>query len=364
MVNSGFVFEQHPVPQQISSYQFRLIGDMTIKQFFELAGGALVSVLFYASPLPGIIKWPVVVFSVLLGAALAFLPIAERPLEKWIVVFLKSIYSPTLYLWKKTDPKSYYALSERSVQEATKSGTEKVKGSALTPKFLHNLEETEEAVLKKISGLFIKSQAPTSQTSGPVAGAQPSATMPPFVEKQYTSVPKTAPEQISRAVDQSGVSPVPRQVAIPPTIPQKTQKQGFSMPSGTSNAPIPHVIGQTLMPQKTVAPGIKAHFFAGAAPPIPPESPNIIVGQVLNNEGKIVEGAILEIKDYQGRPVRALKSARTGHFRIVTPLPNGTYRILIEKEGLLFEPVEIKATGQIIQPIVIRAKSAVDENKN
>ncbi|KKR52786.1 MAG: hypothetical protein UT88_C0021G0001, partial [Candidatus Woesebacteria bacterium GW2011_GWD2_40_19] len=37
--------EQHPIPQNISSYQFRLVGDMTLKQFFQLAGGFLVGLI-------------------------------------------------------------------------------------------------------------------------------------------------------------------------------------------------------------------------------------------------------------------------------------------------------------------------------
>jgi len=85
--------DQHPVPQQISSYQFRLVGDMTLKQFLELAGGALVGLLFYASSLPGIIKWPLIIISVLFGAALAFLPLEDRPLEIWVLAFFVSISS-------------------------------------------------------------------------------------------------------------------------------------------------------------------------------------------------------------------------------------------------------------------------------
>ena len=33
--------QQHPVPQHIASYEFKLIGDMTIKQFAYLAGGII-----------------------------------------------------------------------------------------------------------------------------------------------------------------------------------------------------------------------------------------------------------------------------------------------------------------------------------
>ena len=42
--------QQHPVPQNVTQYQFRLVGDMTLKQFLELAGGMLLAYLIYAPP--------------------------------------------------------------------------------------------------------------------------------------------------------------------------------------------------------------------------------------------------------------------------------------------------------------------------
>src|SRR3989344_3779024 len=97
--------EQPAVPQQISSYQFRLVGDMTLKQCFQVAGGALVSLLIYSSSLPAYVKWPLIIFSFLLGVALAFFPLQDRPLSIWIVSFFKSIYSPTLFYWNKVSSK-------------------------------------------------------------------------------------------------------------------------------------------------------------------------------------------------------------------------------------------------------------------
>ena len=111
--------EQHAIPQQISSYQFRLVGDMTLKQFFQLAGGCLVSLLFYASSLPAIVKWPLIIFFALLGVALAFLPFEERPLEKWIVAFFKSIYSPTMFAWAKAPAPEKYFQDEEVPQQQT-----------------------------------------------------------------------------------------------------------------------------------------------------------------------------------------------------------------------------------------------------
>jgi len=76
----------------------------------------------------------------------------------------------------------------------------------------------------------------------------------------------------------------------------------------------------------------------------------------MDKEGKIVEGAIMEIRDAQGNPVRALRTNPLGQFRIATPLPNGIYEIETEKEGLIFDLVKIALKGEIVQPIEIRAK--------
>jgi len=101
-----------------------------------------------------------------------------------------------------------------------------------------------------------------------------------------------------------------------------------------------------------------AQFSPDAAPPIPPTQANIIVGQAMDSNSKIVEGAILEIKDPMGRPVRALKTNKAGHFLIVTPLSNGSYTITTEKEGYEFDKLEVIAEGKIIPPIAIKAKNA------
>jgi hypothetical protein len=100
----------------------------------------------------------------------------------------------------------------------------------------------------------------------------------------------------------------------------------------------------------------QAIFSVDAAPPNPPTSPNLVVGQVVDNSKKIIEGAIMEIKDSDGRPIRALKSNKLGHFIIVTPLDNGRYDIITDKEGYEFSPVTFEASGTIIPPILVQGK--------
>jgi len=94
--------EQHPVPQNITGFEFKLVGDMTIRQFVYLALGIGLGYLATLLPWADIFKWPVALTVGFTGFALAFMPIEERPLDKWFVMFFKAIYSPTQFIWKKT----------------------------------------------------------------------------------------------------------------------------------------------------------------------------------------------------------------------------------------------------------------------
>lgn len=101
--------EQHPVPQNVTTFQFRLIGDMTIKQFGYLAGGAILAYVSYKLPLPFFFRWPLTFIFALGGVGFAFVPVEERPMDIWVMSFIKNIYSPTQFVW------SHEAAPEKSV---------------------------------------------------------------------------------------------------------------------------------------------------------------------------------------------------------------------------------------------------------
>ncbi|RJR26946.1 hypothetical protein C4561_04175 [candidate division WWE3 bacterium] len=92
--------KQHAVPQNIMDVEFKLIGDLTMRQFAYLMICGGISYLAAVSVI-GLFKWPIVVFFTLLGLGLAFVPIQERGLDEWIVNFFKAIYSPTQRIWRK-----------------------------------------------------------------------------------------------------------------------------------------------------------------------------------------------------------------------------------------------------------------------
>lgn len=325
--------EQHPIPQQISSYQFRLVGDMTLKQFFQLAGGAIVSLIVYSTPLYPLIKWPLVLFFVLAGVALAFLPFEDRPLEKWVAAFFRSVYSPTIFNWKKeAHPVKYFkdeVLGQEAPLSANKAEDEKIRNylsetaGTKTP-FSSKLDSFEKTFLSGVGSLFGMGQPLTPK----VATISPSQEKGKEVEIPQSANIKVEPvPQIQEDVAGSVQAPTPLTDTISPLV-----SKGF----GSAQA---------------------AEFSSQAAPPAPPTVPNTVTGQVLDSQGKIVEAAILEIRDAAGRPVRALRTNKLGHFMVVTPLTSGPYELFVEKEGFDFDPVRFDALGEIIAPIVIRASS-------
>ncbi len=292
--------EHHPIPQQISSYEFRLVGSMTLKQFIKLAGGLILAFVVYHSQLIFFIKWPLIIGLSSLGAALAFMPINEQPLEKWIIAFFQSVYSPTIYIWQKQAPALDF--EERGFQQPdADEEPEPVDSKEKEPKleeFLATIEEDKEF--------------------------QPKAD-PPLAEKV-----KSEKEKIKEPTTEDK-KPEPK---------EEKDKPEYILDFPDRKAP------------ETTA---EAEF--GEIPrPEPPNTPNKVVGMVFNQEGKMIENAIIEIQDQNGNPVRALRTNKIGQFETATPLSNGEYIISVEKDGYQFDILKIEAKGEVLSPLIIKAK--------
>jgi len=263
--------EQHPVPQPITSYEFRLVGDMTLKQFGKLAVGIILALIVYALNPPGLFKWFLILLFSTLGVGMAFFPFGGRPIDVWIMAFFKRIYSPTQYIWKQR---------------------------------------------------------------GAVTRLQP--TTP---RSTTTITPPTAPAKTA------SVPPLP---TITPTIPKPVTETVLK-----PTAPLPKFVPP---PPPPVARKVEAKFIPNIVIPATPNIPNLLTGFIHDKEGKIIEGAILEIRDSQGNPVRAFKTNKLGQFLSATPLHSGSYEIETEKEDFEFDIIKINLEGKILSPIEIVSK--------
>lgn len=301
--------DQHPIPQQISSYEFKLVGEMTLKQFLKAAAGIVLALLINSTKIIFIIKWPLMILFAGLGLALAFVPFQDRPLESWLVAFIKSIYSPTIYLYRRRKVQNWLDL-DLTKQEVS---TEEELDTAVP------IYQKDKNKLKEFLGsLPSKNYGDAEVISG---------------EKQK----KIEEEKLMETEEKIEIQAKPEVKAeeMPNKIEDwRTKKANLDLKSEKLEATAEAVFGSIPMPSM-------------------PDTPNVIVGMITDKSGKLLEGAIVEIQDEQGNPSRVLKTNPLGQFKTSTPLTSGKYLIVIEKEGLIFDRINVVLEGKVLQPLRI-----------
>lgn len=199
--------EQHPVPQNVTTFQFRLVGDMTIKQFGYLAGGIIGGYLCYKLPLPFFFTWPLAIGAGLLGFGLAFVPVEERPMDIWIASFFKNVYNPTQYVWQKMprtqSPKS--VVSKPSAAAIVPVQPAPVSKRALTSEAASPRAPTTTSASPSITTMVARVLAsllawimPAAKTGAVTPGAHATRTPPEPAQLHVPVAPPAAPA--SRAV--------------------------------------------------------------------------------------------------------------------------------------------------------------------
>lgn len=93
--------EQHPVPQHIGSFEFKLFGPLTIRQFVTLAIPMGIAAVVFFSRAPAAIRVALAAAIGGFGLFAALVPIGGRPFDKWFVAFIRAITAPTQRLWVK-----------------------------------------------------------------------------------------------------------------------------------------------------------------------------------------------------------------------------------------------------------------------
>lgn len=89
--------EQHPIPKNVLTVEFKLFGALSVRQFLRVLAGSLVGLLLFVSPLHPIIKFPGIVISVLIGIGSALVP----GFDVRLTGLLKAIFVSPRYVWRK-----------------------------------------------------------------------------------------------------------------------------------------------------------------------------------------------------------------------------------------------------------------------
>ncbi|KKU91137.1 MAG: hypothetical protein UY21_C0012G0014 [Microgenomates group bacterium GW2011_GWA1_48_10] len=444
--------EQHAVPQDITGFKFKLVGDMTLKQFGELAFGAIMAYVFLSTGWHPVIKWPLVFFFAILGVGLAFVPIQERPLDAWIINFFRAIYRPTYYIWKRNsqaglvtppptakEPVKFEEIGitglVTSPVAASGGGGQKVEEGKKESQNVTNEEEIEQKVLDALktdtlTPVATEEAGQPDTPSGTTAPPQGTRQSPLSIDqllsrREQTAAPKTveetgAPEQTqNKESDETKVMTVEEllkmrqetgilreeknasdltksETKINELIEKNKQmlmeideirNKMFSM-AGQDTAELQKRLDEIMVEKNALAGEIaKAREEVTAAriapvaipsyqepirlpivrtaqkpvvkPPVISLTalPNVINGLVLDSGGTPMEGVILIIRDDQGNSIRALRTNKIGQFIASTPLLNGKYYLELEKAGYDFDNWEVTLSGQVLEPLEVRAKA-------
>ena len=207
---------QHPVPQHIASFEFKLFGNLTIRQFVTLAIPMSLAALIFFSPITPFIRYPLAVILGLFGTFIALVPIQGRPFDKWIVAFTKAITSPTQRVWVKQAKTPQFLniviseqrLSKEPPEPITSQGRQKLLAylRALPKATVSPLDVKEQSALEKLGLATPRATAPepAGKLPPPIVWQEQRQQPAPNVINQFQGILAQALPQISPAQTSNG----------------------------------------------------------------------------------------------------------------------------------------------------------------
>lgn len=392
--------DQHAVPQDITNFKFKLVGDMTFKQFGELAAGAMLAYLFYLSGLHPILRWPLVTFFALFGLALAFLPIEERPLDVWLINFIRSLYHPTLYLWANNTGCSRPALpafppflsdtpailprlqtlpppETVTVAPPDKPPAPSTTLGAAPSLSVDELEKLRQDRMAELNTVQKQLEKMTTEIKGDIYKARTGTvsvdTLTQMRDEKLLSANLRAENLIrqnralgtkietikTRIQALAGMDTTQLKIQLENLLKQKEEIDSKITAIEETEARRP--MRPITAPASTVASDSQVKIVDK---PVMRQStisltdvPNIINGLIVNDRGVPLENTILVIKDQAGNSLRALKTNQIGQFIASTPLENGTYYLEFERPNYKFSVLEVTLTGQVLSSLNIEGQT-------
>lgn len=373
--------QQHPVPRDIIGFRFKLIGEMTIKQFAYLAVGVVVGyILFRALPLPGAVPLAIGFLFAGGGAALAFVPLQGRPLDIWIKAYFKSVYSPTQFIWRKQNPppKILDQLIKTKHPFKKKQRTPKTQpfepDREISHKHYEEVEQKLSSYLKKAEQkphevLDKREQKALKQTETVM---QTIPATPPHVGIAQDTTGQDGKGELTTQVS-NGVKKQTTEEAIRARIKKELEQQykeelerlkrektqiekkmkRLATPAREEEEPIPALEDQSHLRILSQTEATEAGF------PLHTNQPNVIIGTIIDPQQQKLPGILVTIKNKDGKIVRALKTNNLGLFVSSTSLPNGGYILAAEDpEGRFkFDIIRIGLYGKVFPPIALIAKT-------
>ncbi len=387
----------HPIPQDVTGFQFRLIGNMTVKQFAYIATGGILAVLTYYAPVFFLFKAILIPIFGGTGLALAFLPIEGRPVDLMLSKFIQDVFSPTQYIYQKTG--GALALSSLNIHPPQKKGHEKkgiqknMNKQAQLTNFLHDLSSHKSRIDERedvyLNSLFTTGATPQIismedeirksagieltpfELSGGKQGAQ-NDNENSELEKEARAIKKELEqarqqeaqlENASQSTEETHEHVNELERELGDIMTQKEQLEQGIIETQEKAKDIKKVLAP---PPPTGTMNVHAIPIDQATLiglPNVPDVPNIIIGIIKDSRGNVLPNILVEIKDREDNPVRAFKTNGLGQFASATKLTDGEYSIHFEdpKGKHKFDTISITANNTIMLPLEIISVDAREE---
>lgn len=218
--------KQHPIPQQVLGVEFKLVGDLTLKQFGYLAAFGVLAYAAYAAPLPTILRF-ILAFSFLAaGVGLALVPVQDQPLDQWIANLFRAIYAPTRWVWRKiAEPPEFLVAPVPKLAKPAKEAVSPEEAQRRLREYLATLKEGEElepvdlAEKQRLEAINLEMQTIVTEVVPPTPPPTP-------------TLEEIAPAAPSRVAETPKVKPKPPPPpAPPPPLPERRSEKAEEKPS-------------------------------------------------------------------------------------------------------------------------------------
>lgn len=358
--------DNHPIPQDVTNFQFRLIGEMTLKQFGYVGGGLVLAWVCLAAPVFFLLKIFLAGCCVMAGVILAFVPIDGRPADLMVLHFIKALFSPTQFIYQKTPP---IVQPTRQQQQVVLPPTpkEEVKKEVAKPEKI----QVESFTPVATAAVAARVEAHKSESAPVVAPVQqPSAHLAQQQEDMLKNEVKELTEALTIAKKQETQVTGPTSTEahekvgdlekqLQEIMKQKQELEGQlvslqkSLTQKRETVYTPSVATEKETTQHVKK--ISKQMSVGLGAPLVPDVPNLVTGVIKDPRGNVLPNMLIEVKDKDGNPVRAFKTNQLGQFASATPLSNGTYTISFEDPAgkNTFDSVELTTNGEIVMPLEI-----------
>lgn len=362
--------DNHPIPQDVTGFQFRLIGDMTVKQFAYLAVGSVLGWIFFISPLFILIKLPLTILFAGGGVILAFAPVGGRPADTMLLFFLKALFSPTQYVYKKSGgtlgstPQDDNVFVNNTQPEEKKKveekKDEKVHLDASPVPLATNITQpssetpqAQQSTQPQMPDVSIPDEQSSQEQNLGEKATEVTQELQKAQQEETHQAPGTqeaekAHEKVGELEDQ--LQTILRQkedlekqlILLQQQVNQK-REQVFSPSEPVEEKKTQHV--RKVDPAKS----------SSAGTPFTNDFPNLIAGVIKDPRGNVLPNVLIEVKDKDNNPVRAFKTNALGQFASATPVLNGVYTITFEDPAgkQRFDAVEITANGSVLPSLEV-----------